>query len=257
MALSIQDTFLEAVNAGLVPGHRLIRKYGSNNSISTTNQDIWGPAGTLQWLTSAELMSVVSASPSNDNSTGTGVRSVKITGLDNSFKEISEVITLDTTPVLTVNKYIRVYRVKAESTGTYTGKNSGDITITSNVSATVQAAILAGDSQTVQTHYSIEAGHTGFIKNIRASMDTGKEITLKLHVRNGADIVTPPYKPDAHKHHWNGITEPIREKYIAGHVLEEKSDVWFDGTVSVGTAIINVDYDILVIDNRYLNKGSG
>lgn len=257
MALSIQDTFLEAVNVGLVPGHSLIRKYGTNNAISTTTQDIWGPTGTLQWLINAENMSVVSSDTTNDNSTGSGARTIEIFGLNNNFRQIKETLTLDVAPVLTINRYVRVFRVKVATTGTYGGKNSGDITLTANVSGTVQAGILTGDSQTIQTHYTIESGHTGFIKNIRASMDTGKEISLKLHVRNGADIVAAPYKPDTHKHHWDGVTVPIKEKYEAGHVLEEKSDIWFDGSVSVGTAIINVDYDILIVNNRYLNKGTG
>ncbi len=250
MPLSVSDTFLEAVNAGLVPGHRLIHKFGSNSDVGTTLEDVWEVGGTIPWLTAAEVLNVVSSDTTNDIAGGTGARTVVISGLNESFNEIEETVALLATPVSTNNLFRRIQTLKVDSAGTYTGANLGIITLTGSSDA--HGNILTSEGRSSQTQYTIPAGHTGFILRFGISMDTGKSINVNLHIRPGADIVPAPFKSHVHVHHWDGLDKPINERFLANHRIEEKTDIWFDAVVPLTNASADIDYDILLIDNNYL-----
>ncbi len=250
---SISKNFLEEVNQGNVEGAVLIHKFGSNPAVGTAHVDIWegGPsAGSLQWMTAAETMDIISTDIIDDISTGVGARNVVITGLGDSFEELGETIALDTVVVTTVNAYRRILTARVDDVGTYTGTNTGDISITGSSSGTLQGFIVAQESRTSQTHYTIPAGKTGYLLRASITMNANKEVNVNIHNRPGADIVAAPFKASVHLHHWDGLATPIEERFLANHVLPEKTDVWFDGEVtSTPAGSIDVDYDILLIDN--------
>ena len=88
---------------------------------------------------------------------------------------------------------------------------------------------------------------------LRASLtvQTGKECHIHLDMREDADdSTTAPFRATRSIHHWEGIAVPVQEFFTANHKLLEKTDIWFAGSVSVGTAKIQADYDILLIDNE-------
>ncbi len=246
----ISRDFFNAVNRGDVEGATLIHKFGANANVGVTTEDIWEPGGILQWLIAAETMDVVSTDTINDISTGIGARTIIISGLDTDFNEIEETVTLLATPVTTINAFRRTQTIRVGDVGTYTGSNLGDISITASTSATIQGFILAGEGRSSQTQFTIPAGKTGYILRVSVTMNANKEVNINLHNRPGADIVTAPFRGNIHLHHWDGVAVPINEFFIANHVLEEKTDVWFDGEVtSTPNGIIDIDYDILLIDN--------
>ncbi len=247
---SISKNFLEEVNQGNVQGAVLIHKFGSNPNVGVTHVDIWEGQVVLQWMTAAETMDVVSTDTTNDISTGVGARNVVITGLGDNFEEIEETIALDTVAVTTVNAFRRILTARVDDVGTYTGANQGDISITGTSSTTLQGLIVAEESRTSQTHYTVPAGKTGYLLRISITMSANKEVNVNLHNRPGADIVAAPFKASVHLHHWDGLATPIEERFLANHILPEKTDVWFDGEVtSTPAGSIDVDYDILLIDN--------
>jgi hypothetical protein len=98
------------------------------------------PEGVYAFPTSATTASVVSTS-ANDTAAGTGARTIRIDGLDSSFKKISETVILNgVTPVVTTSLFYRVNTVTVLTVGsTEAGVGEIDITVNSLVVATINA----------------------------------------------------------------------------------------------------------------------
>ena len=94
---------------GYIRGVTSFRKFGRNNDIdtSTVPEEIWNGGGLRYYPSTAAALNVVSTN-ANDTAAGTGARTVRVTGLDANWNEISEIVTLNgLTPVQTVNSYLR------------------------------------------------------------------------------------------------------------------------------------------------------
>lgn len=252
--IGTEKDFYTEVNKGVIPGHSLIHKFGSNLSVGTTQEDVWAPGGSLTFLTSADTLDVVSSS-ANDDVAGTHARTLTIIGLDDTFAEISETINLDgTVAVTTTASFRRVYRAYVVDVGTIGAdgravSNEGNITITDTTGATTQAYIAAGDGQTAGTHYTIPAGKTAYLRRVGITIDTGKSANIHLTVREDADDVTVPVRVHKHVHHWEGLDSPVDTNFVANHVFNAKTDIWFEAVVTSGTAALDVNYDLLLVDN--------
>lgn len=252
--LNFYDYF-SAVNQGLVDGQEMVHKFGFSSAITSAQHHIWNvPTNVdLVWQTVASVYDVVSDDV-DDTFLGTGARTVWLEGLDANFNTITETVELDgTTPVTTDASFIRLQRAKVMTCGAYTGSNEGDITIQvtggGDIQGYIEKAPTHGEAQTQKSQYTVPAGKTAYIKAVNITMDSGKSVTLDLHAREGADIIAAPFKAAIVKHQWDGLDTPISQEFKANHIFPEKTDIWFDGSVSTGSAIIEVDYDILLVDN--------
>lgn len=160
--IGTKEFFFE-VSKGKVAGHSSKVIFGHNPDVATgAAESIWIAGGNLVLLASAETMNIKSTSAS-DTSAGTGVRTVRITGLNASYVETSETITMNgTTNVLTVNSYLRVHEIMALTAGT--GQiNAGEITATASTAATVQCQLMTGQGTSENIQITIPAGKTGYI----------------------------------------------------------------------------------------------
>lgn len=164
-------------------GIEVIDKFGKNPDIDATFEDVWTSGGNIDFLTSAEILEVVS-DDANDTSAGTGAQEVHLIGLDNSFNEIEEDVTTNgLTIVETTKSFIRINRTHVNAVGT-NGTNVGNITITSKTSAKVTSKILADEGQSQQAIFTIKAGHVGFLETAFIAVDTLNLITAQLMVRD-------------------------------------------------------------------------
>ena len=95
-----------------ISGAEVWNKFGYNDDIDTASEEViasWG--GTFDYLETADTLEVVSTSV-NDDSAGTGARSVLIYGVDENNLHIQELVTMDgTTAVTTSNSFLGVNRV--------------------------------------------------------------------------------------------------------------------------------------------------
>jgi len=174
------NLFLD-VQQDLVPDHAAVLKFGSNQDIDQTQQDIWTPGGTLSYRTSAATATVVS-DEANDDDGDTGARTIRIEGLDSSYDVITEDITMNgTTGVTTANSYLRIYRMHVLTAGS-SGVNEGIITATST---TVQAEIPANHGQTLMAIYTVPAGYSAYLFQYYFSIQKNKQISadFRLFVR--------------------------------------------------------------------------
>jgi hypothetical protein len=132
----------------------------------------------------------VSSSSTLDTAAGTGARTVTISGLDASYAEQSETITLDgRTAVTTVGTYIRVNRafvVTAGSTATAQGNiYIGTGTVTTGVPANIYALIGLGDNQTLMALWTVPAGYTAYLESayINAGGTTSTQFVIARFIQ--------------------------------------------------------------------------
>ena len=164
------EPFELQVARGQVAWHYNLFKFGINADVGTSYETVWAQGGTYTYLAAASVLKI-SSSSANDAAVGTGARTVYISGLDSSYNEINEVVTLNgQTEVNTVNSYLRVFRmyvVTAGSGATAAGTiYAGTGTVTSGVPANIYAMILIGANQTQMALWTVPAGYTFYLMGV-------------------------------------------------------------------------------------------
>lgn len=150
-----------------------LAKFGFTADIAATERTVWdGAANTnANYLAAASKINFVS-DDANDTAAGTGARTFQAHGLDPDGKEISEVITLDgttlVTSALTFGTAPNRQKVLTAGSG---GMNAGTIyaftgTETDGTPADlnlVYSIIKAGENQTLQCNYTVPASRIGLM----------------------------------------------------------------------------------------------
>lgn len=148
----------------------MIRKFARSASLTAnTEEDIWVEGGTKTFLSAASTLSVVSASTADDLG-GTGANYLQLSGVDSDYNILNELVEMNgTTPVVTTNSFLRINRARVVSSGT--GQtNAGNITVTAVTGGSTQAIVVAGDSITYQSFFTVPAGYTAFTRNLVMSV---------------------------------------------------------------------------------------
>jgi len=153
-----------------IMGHKSLFKFGINGDVGTSVETVWAQGGTYVYPAAATVMKI-SSSSADDAAAGTGARTISIAGLDASYNEISETVTLNgQTEVNTVNSYLRITRmfvVTAGSGATAVGTiYAGTGTVTSGVPATVYGMIGIGANQTQMAFWTVPAGYTLYLMGV-------------------------------------------------------------------------------------------
>jgi hypothetical protein len=143
---------------GRVGGHSRVALYG-HTPTPTANTDCWEGAAAYPFQTVASVLEILSSSAS-DAAAGTGARSMMVQGLDLNFNPLSEVVVMNgTTPVQTVNSYLRVNGLNISTSGSG-HVNAGDITLRLTGAGATQAIARAGYGYAKQCLYTVPAGFT-------------------------------------------------------------------------------------------------
>jgi hypothetical protein len=188
------EDFALQVARGQIPGHSAISVFGYNPDVDTAEESIWPDGGTVPHPTVASVLKI-SSSSTDDTSAGTGARTVIIVGLDGSYNQVSESITLNgQTAVNTTNSYLYVNGFYVASTGSG-GANAGNINagtgvVTAGVPAVLYDIIATGYNNRTTAHYCVPAGYTGYlttgvITTGQASGSTSVTAFLKQHGQDG------------------------------------------------------------------------
>lgn len=166
---------------GLVPGQSAVSKFGRNPDIDVGTEDIWSQGGTWVAPTAARVHAIVSTSV-NDTAAGTGARTLTVNGLNGSYVDTTETVTLNgTTPVNTVNSFVIIHRMVVVTVGSGT-VNAGIITATAATDATVSSGIIIGKGQTQFCLYMIPAGYTAYLTRFGGSMNGGANANCDLEL---------------------------------------------------------------------------
>lgn len=170
------------VPLGRVPGVTNVLRAGFNGTIDAVQEDIWNVGGLQVYLTSAELMDLVSTD-ANDTSAGTGAQTIAIEGIDGNFDEVLEVISLNgLTPVTTVNSFLRIYRMVTIAAGT-TASNEGVVTITSATSANIQGQMDISQNSSSTFQYTIPRAKTGLLTHFTVTTGSNDQTDFSFFAR--------------------------------------------------------------------------
>lgn len=189
--LPAEKTYAEEVAAGTVPGAKAAFAPGYNEDVGDTLEDVTTSGLVIIPVPSSAItMEVVSSSPADDGSpAGANAHAVMVHGLDAGFNEISEIITLDgTTPVPTVNQYIRVNALHVAANAGHGITAAGNIDIRDpGTPADIFSRIAAGGNMSLQAHYTVPAGKVGFITGWSAGAIAAQAIIARIILRATAN----------------------------------------------------------------------
>lgn len=195
---NMYDFGLQA-SQGFIEGVQTLLRTGFNPDIdtATTPEDIWTGGGIWVPPTASRVHDIVSTD-ATDTAAGAGARTISIVGLREwDQKETSEIVTLNgLTPVQTVNSYVMINRLRAETSGA-TLTNAGDITATAQVDATVTAVISANNGESSMAIYGISALQAMHFRSFSSWLvDTGgvaNEIRLQAAFQLNSDQPDSPF----------------------------------------------------------------
>lgn len=256
--LNIHDYFIECAK-GNVPNTEVRTVFGHNPDLDAAAQeDLWEQGGTLTYLSSAETLNIASTSTADDGDpAGTGARTLRLTGLDANYSQITEDITLNgTTNVLTTNAYLRVSDLRCLTAGSV-GTNAGIITATASASATVQGIINVLEGVGHNGFYTVPADRTAYLlfTDIASAKIVGggsPEIVFKMYQRNigsngenAAWLLSFERAMDTSVENFYQLRSPTPD------VLPSKTDLRFSATTNTNNTDISASAYILEVKNGY------
>lgn len=252
------NDFLIEVLRGKVPGHSLIHVFGKA-IVGTTMVPI---ASSLKYPTPtiATALEVISTD-ANDTADGDGAREITVVGLDNTWTEITQVVaTNGLTAVPLPIDMIRVYRWWVSASGTYatstTGSHQGTISIQEVVGGAlwfdgITTPYPKGQSDIAG--YTIPIGFRAFIFIEAIVADSAKSVDVMFFKRVDADKITAPFSAMRVIKDYVGVSSQGMSPGINAPMdsFPEKTDLIFMAIVSVGTAAVSIDYNLLLIADGY------
>jgi hypothetical protein len=177
------------VSRGKVRGAFHVIKFGNNEDVDGSLETIWDAGGLYTYLTTAATITVTSTDI-DDSETGTGARTVTVEGLDASYNQVSETLTVGGGAGTT--EFLRVFRAFVATSGS-TGSNEGTISISSGATTLAQIRAIgsptaSGLGQTFMSLYTVPAGYTGYIFdwNVSTAKADGDVFLLKRLANDGA-----------------------------------------------------------------------
>ena len=251
------EPYYLAIALGEVSGVQSVEKFGRNDNISSSeDEEIWEGSGTRVFLTEADTMNIVSTSV-EDSSSGSGVRSLRINGLDSNYSPLSEDIALSGTTVVTTNgEFLRVHRAHALTVGASSnGSNLGDIEIypTTNGVSQRQAFISIGNGQTQLSHYTVPSGLNAYLVGRQFSVGSAdgttgvKEAKIRQYHREGPNA---PWRINGTFNvRSNGTTLSNDVAFTVPVCYPPMTDFKYVASAENNNTSVYIQYTLLLVDN--------
>lgn len=235
---NLADYFIE-ITRGHIGGVKPTVIIGRSDSITTIEKEIWDSSVAYTYLTSSSILQISSTSL-NDISTGTGAKTIIISGLDGNYNEINEVVTLNgNTNVPTTKSYLRIFYIIVDTAGSI-GCNDGIITAKVGVVTYAQINIMYG--RTAMALYTVPAGKTGYVYKYSANTGKGADVEIKNYVKKYNKSSYVDYHAVLYENNINiDISTPTK--------IIEKTDISVKSFTSAGTKMVTVLVFLLIYDN--------
>lgn len=183
---TLGGNFLLAIAAGLVEGVVAQGILSTNPAVGSTFEDIWDAGGNFVYATTGETLELVSDSAADD-SAGTGLRTIRVEGLNTDYEEISEIVTLDGTAAVTLsNSYFRTRIMRALTVGSGS-ENAGNITLRVSGGGNTRLLMRATQGVTFSSHFTVPTGKTLFVLGAAAFIPKNEDVTIKTRGRFGSN----------------------------------------------------------------------
>ena len=210
-----------------------INKFGFNPSVGAAFETVWDAGGTYSFLASPQLLTVTSqdTTPANDN----GVQ-VTLEGLDGNYEALSETVTLAGLGTATTqNTFLRIHRAYVAN-----GQAPGDDILIEYNSVTY-AQITYDYNQTLMAVYTVPAGYTAYLQNLRVGIGKQKEVIARLQVREFGGIFRT-------RALLSSFGAPIDKDWSIPEVYPEKTDLMVMATANA-TTDISASFEIILVEN--------
>ena len=225
------------VSRGLVAGHKRVFKFGYNEEIQDVEETIWDVGGLYAYPSSAVTMTATSSSGATDEDV-----QVTIQGLDASYNELSETVTLDASgTATTTGSFLRVNRAFVAS-GT---ASAGNITIANG--GTTYAYVSTLHQQTLMAIWTVPAGYTGYLFQVDTTAFTvqnNKVATIRMITRELNGVFRTQQKFDL-------FQASYHQDIVCPQPILEKTDIEFRAIADSSNADLRVSatFDIIYIEN--------
>jgi len=244
------------VARGQIPYHKSNFKFGFNADVDDALETVWSKGGLYAYLSSATAL-YISSSSTNDTVAGTGARTVKVSGLDSDYDEVSVTVNMNGQSGVSLGTFTRVNRIEVLTAGSG-GANAGNLHVGSEASptvgepATTYAYVTAGDNQTLMALWTVPRNYTAYVTQTDITVATtqnNKYCTVSLVARPFGGVFNV-------KDRFVKAESSVNQTYNFPLKFEEKTDIEFRAIGdSVGADIaISAGIDILYILND-LYKG--
>jgi len=217
---------------GNVPDCQTQNIFGFNRVIGTTYETVHNAGGLYVYPSSAVQMSVVSTSASD-------TMTLVINGLDDSYNQLSEIVTLNgTTAVTTSNSFYRI-----NSAAILSGQNAGNISISNG--GTTYGYIEAGIGITQALNFTVPAGWSLYLYRLTFTSGTvnpNKYLVIRNHLESSNGRVLNVAEMTMQ----NGVVTIDRQIPFR---IEEKTDFSFLAKSSSGENELSVFSEVLLARN--------
>lgn len=205
---------------------------GYADDVSTTEKTIWADGGADYVFPTVASTLRVTTLNANDvaNSTSTGGRTVRLTGLDANYEIITEDVNLaGVGSANTTKQFIRVNNMRLVNAGSF-GHLHANATAIHNTANVSLSKIRAGDGQSLQCVYTVANNSLLLIDSTEFSVAKGQDCTFRVYVKTGtfpaAAFYIQALYQQAKASQW---THPL--------VLQPKSDIFITAKASAGSTL--------------------
>ena len=229
------------IAAGLVDGYSFVHRTGAVPQMANNDDgSIWGVNNTLYpWATfdsnGDDQLTVTTSSSSDYTDT------VTIYGLDASYNQISETVTLQSGGITTTASFLRIFSAYFRNSSV--AGNIGTITIQAH--STTVAVIAVGQAVTSMAQYTIPAGYTGYVTQGTCSIKYGADATGFMKVRNFGDVSFF----SGHSFEVAGAGGQYMYQFSVPLKVTEKSDIDVFVQVRTNNARVTSSYDLILVEN--------
>lgn len=237
---------------GVYPELSHVNKFGTNESIGTTFENVWAYGGVWTPLAIPTLLEIASTS-TDDTLAGIGAQKVVIQGLDFDYEEIEEEVEMaGQTPVTTSNIYRYVNRMYVSQAGDNpTFNNVGEIAIADdddtwtggapNTQALVQGSIVATHGQTQQATYTVPINKVAFLRAGYITADSSKIVTFRYFIQTNGGTRRIAFEGTV-------SGGPFQQPFHPYPSFPEKTTMFCEAKVSATTAQVSAGFDLILLD---------
>lgn len=218
---------------------------GYNADIDVGTEDLHPSGGDMSFPAAAAATTVVSSDANDDGSpAGTGARTVRVIGLDSSYRLISEDATLNGTGAVTLTKeFYRVFSVEVLTAGSGL-TNAGTIDVKHSATVLCRMAIGAGRSEhaafTAPSIIDFPQCHVKHLYGSLLNAPTSGVLVFTLQTRKAGGVWQNREKFSAYA---TGSTAVALDVDV---VLEAGEDVRLRGTATANNSEVAGGFQILV-----------
>lgn len=246
------------------------------STVSASINDVWNAGSStnggnnMYWPTTALQLRVRAGGNANDTVAGTGLRKIKVVGLDQNWDQVEETIELAgasaSSPTSTY--FIRLNDVTPVEYGAYVNTivafeahAHADVLVETSA-GNLMAHIARASNRSRMGRYSIPRGYTAYVTQVSSTAYHATAVTSSglacrantpatttLPSPPGAPSVIEPYHALQELRTWSFFNRDMREEIQSPLVIPECCDLWWRALPTSAGIDLSVDMDLVLVKN--------